>query len=1195
MKQLKLKKLLLSAILLASSIPLFAFEAPNAIFESGLESIGKNAVLDFAANLGATNNKNIKILPLDKWQSGNSIIFGIPQKGGKLENYIAKTKLLKNDGYLIEKKGDTLLVLSNTQEGLANGAYALLRQLGVGLNLGTSFAPEKLEEPKSLSQSPALKIRGFLPWYNFLNSPTTWDDCDHRAFVDDAVRIGANFIGFHTYDAEPLAAFKGDDGNMKMGQRLLSTSGRLWGTHPMKTEDFGFGLGKLYDKTYYGTSVTSEIENPNEAILAEQKMVREAFNYAKSRGVKTCIGFEIRRNPLDESEIKTFIRRLENVIETYPAADYIWLWQPEVWGATGFEHSEHKIGDYTNSLKFYARGMRDVFKRVVEHKHILSEFDRGGEVGKQNRAMEGVRLAQYALVAHAVLNRYENPPKLVISGWGGDRRLISAEYYEGLDKLLPKDVIFSSLDLIGPIPRVDEIYNELPADRERWPIPWLENDGDQWQPQPYVKIYAGLMDKLLAGGSQGVLGIHWRTRCIGENFQYLCDRAWNPSLTLDKFYEDYAASLYGKERAKELGAIHKELDALPYRWVGGDGQVECAIFWWGNVGSEDLKNKLADIRAKLAEIKLENPSAKANLNWLLARIDWVLAYREMNALAKKAEKFINEKNYDEALRTLEDPAFERGFRAYAPRLSTRGEYGVLATVATKAYYWWLENYELCKKNSKLKATNPHEKDWLASETKILLPRRFTSVEENSDLILNPIVLGGGDAWLFYKSLGDKNWKSKKLAPTRGWVYESKIAKEEIDNKPLLFTLSKSPRFSEADFPIHVVSVMPKAAEASRKKAELKFGEGKIRLKAKPGGTSPIELTWSEVKNADYYRVLRDGKVLCSTAFTKLPDAVNKPECRYKIEAVADSKTIASSDEIKVEMPNTPIDEAPIANVQSRNCAGVFIEIAPPKDMAVAKCAIFRKGKPAKSENKDKIFEHIQKARDYSKFERIGEIQMQSDKASSFIDSAPYGDYEYKFVFLNACDMESKNSTSAKISHKPRKVDCALDLPLTKKPEAANVVGEVKFTPGGAEVSEGRLELDFKTSFDKGFALNVDFMPSKLDGMPVIASNGTHMSSGWYVQILGGNLIVSLGKNISANVRPEVGKWYNLKVLFDGRRAKIYVNSKLTNDVELDEPPQDSKPNLKIGAYENTGDLSFKFKGLIKNLKIWQGVPADFSN
>lgn len=1182
-------------ILITLNTAIFAASPPKVIYETNLTCVAKNAVADFAANLGSVSNTQIDIKPLAANVAESSIIFGVPQNGNKFEKYLTKTNSLKNDGYIIERIGKKILVLANTQEGIANGAYALLKEFGIGLNLGTSFIPKTLASPENKTLSPALKIRGFLPWYNFLNSPTTWDYCDHRAFVDDTIRIGANFIGFHTYDAEPLAAFKGDDGKMKMGSRLLCTSGRLWGTHPMKTEEFGFGINKLYDRQYYGTTETSEIKDPNEAILAEQKMVRDTFNYAKSRGVKTCIGFEVRRNPLDENEIKTFIRRLENVLETYPAADYIWLWQPEVWGATGFEHSEHKIGDYTNSLRFYAKDMRDTFKRVVEHKNILPEFDRGGELGKQNRAMEGVRLAQYALVARAVLNRYENPPKLVISGWGGDRRLISAEYYEGLDKLLPKDVIFSSLDLIGPIPRVDEIYNELPKDRERWPIPWLENDGDQWQPQPYVKIYTGLMDKLLAGGSQGVLGIHWRTRCIGENFQYLCDRAWNPNLTIDQFYKNYASSLYGQEYANVLGPIHKELDALPYRWVGGDGQVECAIFWWGNVGDEKFKNQLISIKEKLLNINPENPSAKANLDWLKARIDWVLAYRDMNDLAKKAEKLIAEKNYDQALQLLEDPTFEKGFRAYASRLSTRGEYGVLATVITKAYYWWLENYELCKKNSKLQASNPHLKDWNSADSKIVLPRRYTSVEEGSDIVFNPIILGGGDAWIFYKSLGQKDWKSKKLEETRGWVREVKISKDEIANKPLLFTFSKEPKLDESLAAINVISVLPKAKELKREKIAAKVAGGKIKVKSQNGKNTPIEILWSTVKNADYYRVIRNSKVLCATAFNRLPDAVNKAVCTYKIEAMRDGKVIASSDEIKVEMPNTPIDETPIAQVESRNESGVFINIAAPKDTAVAKCAIFRKGKPFENASKDKIFEHIQKAKDYSKFEKIGELPTESDKALRFIDPIGYGNYEYKFVFMNACDFESKNSSSLKIAHKAEKISPVLDLPLNAKPEGANVVGVVNFTPNGADLSGGRIEVPFKSKFDKGFALNLDFMPLKIEGMPVVASNGTHMSSGWYVQILGGSIQVSLGGNINTGVRPQIGKWYNVKVLYDGCRAKIYVNSKLTNDIPLESAPKNSTPDLKIGSYENVNDPSFKFNGFVKNLQIWESVPLNFNN
>lgn len=1179
---------------LLAGLTMLGAKVPDAICEINLGAAAHNAVLDFAANLGACENKEIKICKECKPAFADCVIFGVPKSGNVLEKYIPKVTALKNDGYVIERESGRIYVLANTQEGIVNGAYALLRSFGVGLNLGTSFIPDLPSEPKSKVVSPALKIRGFLPWYNFLNSPTTWDYCDHRAFVDDAIRLGANFIGFHTYDSEPFAAFMGTDGNMKLGQRLLTTKARLWGTHPMKTEDFGFGISKLYDKHYYGNTSTSDIADSNQAILAEQGILRDAFDYAKSRGIKTCIGFEIRRNPLDEDEIKTFIRRLENLLISYPAADYIWLWQPEVWGATGFEHKEHKIGSYTNSLKFYSKDLRDVFSRIVNHKNIPAEFDRGGELGRQNRAMEGVRLAQYALVAHRVLRRFKNPPKLVISGWGGDRRLVSAEYYEGLDKLLPKDVVFSSLDLIGPVPRIDEIYNELPPDRERWPIPWLENDGDQWQPQPYVKIYSGLMDKLLSGGSQGVLGIHWRTRCIGENFRYLCERAWKPSLTLDEFYEDYAASLYGREYSAQLGEIHKNLDSLPYRWVGGDGQVECASFRWGDVGDEKFKEKLESIKGELSLFKPSNPYAGANLEWLTARINWVLAYRNMSVAANKVESLIAAKNYDEAMRLLEDSSFEEGFRAYVPRLSTRGEYGVLATVMTKAYYWWLENYKLCCKNSKLSPTNPHLKKWEFKNSRIILPRRYTSIESGSDLLLNPIVLGGGDAWVLYKSLGDKVWKSEKLKQLRGWVYEARIAKQQIGSRALLFAFSKKPSFDGEASVVNVVSVLPKHREQSREKIVGNLSIAKINLKSIKGENAPVKLSWDEVERADYYRVIRDSKIICSTAFNWISDAANKGECTYKIEAIRDSKVVALSDELNVAMPNTPISEKPEVKVESRNACGVLIELLPARDSAIAKLVIYRRGRPIDDAAKDRVFEHIKESKNYENFEKIAEVPLEPDGDIRFIDKVGFGDFEYKFAFANACDFESKNFTGIKLSHRPVERACALNLPLTRKPDCGNVIGDVKFTSDGADLSKGRIEIPFKSKFENGFALSLDFKPMEISGMPVVASNGTHLSSGWYVQILGGFIQVSLGSNINTNVRALPGKWYNLRLVYDGCIAKIYVNSELTNEVSLPRSIQNSRPDLKIGSYENVNEPSFKFKGFVRNLKIWESVPLDFN-
>jgi hypothetical protein len=61
--------------------------------------------------------------------------------------------------------------------------------------------------------------------------------------------------------------------------------------------------------------------------------------------------------------------------------------------------------------------------------------------------------------------------------------------FPGLDKILPKDIIFSALDNIDPSwePNVSKFYGKLPADRERWAIPWWESDGgvtrhDQFMP-----------------------------------------------------------------------------------------------------------------------------------------------------------------------------------------------------------------------------------------------------------------------------------------------------------------------------------------------------------------------------------------------------------------------------------------------------------------------------------------------------------------------------------------------------------------------------------------------------------------------------------------------------------------------------------------------------------------------------------------
>ena len=82
--------------------------------------------------------------------------------------------------------------------------------------------------------------------------------------------------------------------------------------------------------------------------------------------------------------------------------------------------------------------------------------------------------------AHDFLRRHAPQKRLVLSGWGG-----VARHFAHFHKELPGDIIFSSLnDNLGWDP-VSEVYGKL-EDRERWAIPWLEDDPAMWLPQFHV-------------------------------------------------------------------------------------------------------------------------------------------------------------------------------------------------------------------------------------------------------------------------------------------------------------------------------------------------------------------------------------------------------------------------------------------------------------------------------------------------------------------------------------------------------------------------------------------------------------------------------------------------------------------------------------------------------------------------------------
>lgn len=852
----------------------------------------KYAVIDLQRYLAQVIKEQTKVTQFKDWQK-QPVPAIVVARLSDIREYLQQDiseRDLGEQGYLIKKANidgrSVILLGGNTYSGQVNAVYGLLRTLGYQFYLGSEFIPPSLPDQftdEIIVKKPALKVRGTLPWYNFFNSPTAWDPIDHRTYIDQLIRSGANFITFHSYDHEPFSGYE-KDGEMVYAEPLRNTSKENWGTHPMKTEDFFFGTDKLYDTEYFGAKTTLAGYDRDTQIKKERAILRDALLYAKQRGLKTSFGFSIVGDPTLKKDRERFIRQLEENLEYYNFLDYIFLWQRETKGAQGhpLQYEQHILPHPrkpNSKIVNYGNYRRNIFKRVVDEGKGIAPFHQRNEEGKVARATEGARLEMFGKLAMRVLSRYESSPDIVISGWGGETYLMSAEYYEGLDKLLPEDVVFSSLDHIQPQPSVDQIYSDLPDKRQRWPIPWLENDGDQWHPQPFVHLFESTGNNILESGSQGFLSIHWRTREVENNFAYLTNLAWNPDLSAEDYFATISSRFRDSDIAGKVKNILISLDRLGYRWVGGHGQNECAVFTWGS-GEEGQLIQLRELKESLDALIPQVEVGKELLSWISRRMEWVINYYHAEVQAERAQELLKlaensrgeerEKYAWEAYDILCGDALAKAMHSYAKRITTRGEYGVMATINTKAAYDWNEMYKRAQEILHIEPEN-HRDAW-NPDTEIIVPRLYGSTEINQPLEISAIVLGGQPATLLYRQPGEHSWRRKEMEAKRGWVYSAIIEPHEVIKPSLEYAIITED--STATYGPKVITVFPSFSNQSEVMAKFKSPQYQYRSMAE-GITISVEsghtlLSWEDNIWADSYIVYLDNELILETPVNFYP-------------------------------------------------------------------------------------------------------------------------------------------------------------------------------------------------------------------------------------------------------------------------------------------------------------------------------------
>ncbi|MEO8736112.1 MAG: hypothetical protein ABI380_06195 [Edaphobacter sp.] len=441
-----------------------------------------------------------------------------------------------SEEYEISSSSGGVVLRAASEQALLYAVFDFLEHQGMVFGIdGTTFpidSPPGLVLPAAgdpWSATPRFSVRGLLPWPDFLNCISMYNDEDFKAYFAAMMRMRLNMFGMHVYtqnEPGPLAESYLSFDFAGSGHRaaLEDTTMTSWGYLPQRTSTYKMGSAEFFDKETFGADATRDAADTWDIAARTTAMLRKAISFAEELGIRTGLGFEPYQNPIEIvralppealSHPDGFIasntardlleRRLADLLERYPMVNDVWLWQDE-------------------NANWASRN--------------------------KNVPLSVAPFQQ----AHDFLKRHAPNKRLVLAGWGG-----VTKHFASLHERLPEDIIFSSLnDTLGWDP-VNEAFGKL-GSRERWPIPWLEDDPSMWFPQFRASRFQLDMDRAEKFGCQGMLGIHWRHRIVDPTATYFARAGWDRKLTSMAHYRSFCAAQASEGRAEELATLFDSCD-----------------------------------------------------------------------------------------------------------------------------------------------------------------------------------------------------------------------------------------------------------------------------------------------------------------------------------------------------------------------------------------------------------------------------------------------------------------------------------------------------------------------------------------------------------------------------------------------------------------------------------------------------------
>ncbi|HSB13959.1 MAG TPA: twin-arginine translocation signal domain-containing protein [Bryobacteraceae bacterium] len=539
------------------------------------------------------------------------------------------------EAYSISAARGAVSLTAASDQALLYAVFDFLERQGVFFGIdGESYPLDPVSalalptENQPWTAEPRFAVRGLLPWPDFLNCITVYNQEDFRAYFSSMLRMRFNTFGMHVYTgadqwAESYLSFEfAGAGHLAF---LDNTASHRWGYLPQRTSRFGMGAADFYDSEVFGSDSTRLARDPWETADRARKLLQDGFSFANSLGIHTGIGFEPYQIPdeiwralppevkpqelpgrnsegprFDIESVtarKLLETRLGQLLEAYPDVEHVWLWEDE---------------------------------------HMNWESRRTGQPFSVTPFLQ----------AHDFLRRHAPKKRLVVGGWGG-----VARHFDDFHKRLPMDVIFTCLsDSLGWDP-VHEVFGRLEG-RERWPIPWLEDDPAMWLPQFHVHRFEMDLNRAAQFGCQGMIGIHWRHRIVDPTAAFQARFSWDPKLAPAAYYRAYARTQAAGSRVDRLADVLTDADknrkllstftgefkdghAVTREFSGDYG--EAFAFW--NDYEPDLAVAASQKEVASALRQLAGAAAsdteKERLEYLTRHVEFLVPYAEAWTLAHR--------------------------------------------------------------------------------------------------------------------------------------------------------------------------------------------------------------------------------------------------------------------------------------------------------------------------------------------------------------------------------------------------------------------------------------------------------------------------------------------------------------------------------------------------------------------------------